>query len=101
MFDENFNLKLIDFGFSAPLKEGEDGSGMMTSICGTPGFMAPEILSRKKYNGQEVDMFALGVILFTMIAQRPPFNSAEKSDKVYNLIITGRTELFWKLHTKN
>ena len=39
--------------------------------------MAPEILNNEEYSGQAVDVFAAGVILFTMMSQRPPFKDAK------------------------
>ena len=40
----------------------------MTTICGTPHYMAPEMHEQRKYKGKEVDVFALGVILLAMHA---------------------------------
>jgi serine/threonine protein kinase len=45
LLDENYDLKLVDFGFAAPL-EGRDGTGFNRSLIGTPGYMAPEILEK-------------------------------------------------------
>ena len=50
LYDENFVLKIADFGFAAPLY-GRDGSGSLKTMLGTFGYMAPEIYARKPYNG--------------------------------------------------
>jgi serine/threonine protein kinase len=42
LFDENFNLKIADFGFATAL-EGKDGSGYLRTVLGTESYMAPEI----------------------------------------------------------
>jgi len=64
---------LADFGFAGPLA-GRDGSGYLTTKLGTSNYMAPEIHEEKPYNGRQVDLFSLGIILFIMVAQSPPFN---------------------------
>ena len=79
MLDKNWNVKLIDFGLAAPV-EGRDGSGFLKTKLGTVGYMAPEQLLGRLYEGEKVDIFALGVILFVMISQHPPFNSASPRD---------------------
>ena len=63
ILDKNYDVKIVDFGFACPL-EGRDGTGYNRSVIGTPGYMAPEILSKSPYQGGVVDLFALGVILF-------------------------------------
>jgi serine/threonine protein kinase len=65
--DENFDLKIADFGFAGPMA-GRDGSGLLNTKLGTHNYMAPEIHDGKPYNGQQVDLFALGIILFIMVA---------------------------------
>jgi len=72
LIDEHFNIKIVDFGFSAPLS-GRDGGGALMTQLGTQGYMAPEILDGLPYQGQVVDLFALGVILFIMHSGHPPF----------------------------
>lgn len=67
LLDENFVLKLADFGFAGPM-EGRDGSGFLHTRLGTKNYMAPEIHEGKPYNGSSVDLFALGIILFIMVA---------------------------------
>lgn len=73
MIDQDFKIKLIDLGFVAPL-QGRDGSGNLKTKLGTKPLMAPEIsISNKGYKGDEVDLFALGVILFTLKSGHYPF----------------------------
>ena len=98
LLDKNFNVKIVDFGFACPL-EGRDGSGNNHTQVGTPGYMAPEILARQPYQGQIVDLFALGVILFILYSGHPPFSMANDQDNFYKLLSTSRADLFWKSHS--
>lgn len=98
LLDKNYDLKIVDFGFAAPL-EGRDGSGFNRSVIGTPGYMAPEILDKQPYQGQVVDLFAAAVILFIMYTQHPPFQMAKAEDMYYKLLATNRADLFWKAHS--
>lgn len=63
MLDKDFKCKIIDFGFATELK-GEKKSGFINEDLGTIGYKAPEIMNKNKYQGEAVDLFALGVILF-------------------------------------
>jgi serine/threonine protein kinase len=98
LLDKNYDIKIVDFGFACPL-EGRDGSGFNRSVIGTPGYMAPEILEKQPYQGQVVDLFACGVILFIMLTQHPPFQMANCDDMYYKLLATNRSDLFWKAHS--
>jgi len=93
LLDGNSNLKLADFGF-ATLMQGKDGSGKLHSQKGTLGYMAPEMHMGQTYSGEKVDLFAVGVLLFTMIAQHPPFRKAAAQDAFYKLFCQ-QNELFW------
>ena len=62
--------------------------------------MAPEIHLKEAYNGQSVDVFALGVVLFQMVAGTPPFMKAMDEDLFYRQI-KEKSELFWKVHQKD
>lgn len=64
-------IKLIDFGVSQIIP---DETHLMSSLVGTPLYMAPEILSGKKYK-EEVDWWAIGVILYVLLCGYPPFNA--------------------------
>jgi len=97
MLDNNFNLKIADFGFAAPA-QGRDGSGMLETQLGTASYMAPEIHLGKSYNGPNVDLFASAIILFVVLTQRPPFSSANPTDPHYRLLAANRSEIFWQAH---
>jgi len=75
MFGENNKVVIIDFGFVTDTKGvGQlQGTGYHKKRCGTPGYMAPELLKGDIYKGTDVDLFALAVILFIMVTGSPPF----------------------------
>ncbi|CAK7343618.1 unnamed protein product [Dovyalis caffra] len=73
LLDENWDLKVTDFGLSA-LKEQIRPDGLLHTLCGTPAYVAPEILAKKGYDGAKVDIWSCGVILFVLIAGYLPFN---------------------------
>ena len=63
--------------------------------------MAPEILIKEPYQGHEVDLFALGIILFILYSGHPPFRCAKINDPHYKLIADNRADLFWEYHSAN
>ncbi|CAA0832357.1 CBL-interacting serine/threonine-protein kinase 10 [Striga hermonthica] len=73
LLDENENLKVSDFGLSA-LAESRRADGLLHTTCGTPAYVAPEVLDRKGYNGTMSDVWSCGVILFVMLAGYLPFH---------------------------
>ncbi len=58
---ENLGIKLVDFGLAT-----YKGVRNVSHRCGTPGYAAPEILSRKSYNLDKVDIYSLGVVLYIL-----------------------------------
>ena len=69
-------------------------------MCGTPGYKAPEIWEGKGYNGEKVDTFALGVMLFTMVSGLPPFFEAKSKDVFYRFISKNRFDMFLRAHMR-
>ena len=70
----NLNIKIIDFGFAKFCDPTEDG---LTETVGSPVYMAPEIIKKLPY-GCSVDIWALGVLLYTMLSGTPPFRGKTK-----------------------
>lgn len=70
LLDDNFNVKIADFGLSNLMT---DGNFLKTS-CGSPNYAAPEVISGKLYAGPEVDVWSCGVILYVMLCGRLPFD---------------------------
>ena len=73
LIDENGNLKVSDFGLSA-LTDQIRPDGLLHTLCGTPAYVAPEILSKKGYEGAKVDVWSCGIVLFVLAAGYLPFN---------------------------
>ncbi|PNT65936.1 hypothetical protein BRADI_3g04630v3 [Brachypodium distachyon] len=73
LLDENENLKVSDFGLSA-LAESTRQDGLLHTTCGTPAYVAPEVLSRRGYDGAKADIWSCGVILFVLVAGFLPFH---------------------------
>lgn len=68
-------LKLADFGFARILPS----TSMAETLCGSPLYMAPEILRLEKYN-HKADLWSVGAVLYEMVAGRPPFHAATHTD---------------------
>ncbi|XP_066316905.1 CBL-interacting protein kinase 5-like [Miscanthus floridulus] len=75
LVDEHGNLKVSDFGLSA-LKECQKQDGLLHTTCGTPAYVAPEIINKKGYDGAKADIWSCGVILFVLLAGYLPFHDA-------------------------
>jgi len=71
LLDDQDNTKLIDFGLSNFMEEGK----LRSTFCGTPAYAAPEMILGKKYSGPEVDIWSLGVVLYSMITGVFPFEN--------------------------
>lgn len=69
-------IKIIDFGFAAFCQDGQK----QKIFCGTPSYMAPELVRRAEYDGRQVDMWALGVLLFAMLAGSFPFRGQSEKE---------------------
>ncbi|XP_073139858.1 CBL-interacting serine/threonine-protein kinase 11 [Henckelia pumila] len=73
LVDENGDLKVSDFGLSA-LADQVRPDGLLHTLCGTPAYVAPEILSKRGYDGARIDVWSCGIVLFVLTAGFLPFN---------------------------
>ncbi|KAG5179824.1 kinase-like domain-containing protein [Tribonema minus] len=83
--DDDASIKLADFGFAKAL----NGS-MVTTQCGTPAYVAPEILRHRPY-GTSVDMWSIGVIIYILLGGYPPFHD-ENQTRLFRKIRAGKFE---------
>lgn len=81
--DDSMNVKIGDFGLAAVLSSESERK---KTICGTPNYIAPEVLyGKKEGHSYEVDVWSVGVILYAMVVGKPPFQSKDV-DTIYKRI---------------
>jgi 5'-AMP-activated protein kinase catalytic alpha subunit len=78
------NIKICDFGVSRQIKKGE----IIKHQCGTPAYIAPEILRNEGYEGFGVDVWSAGVVLYAMLSGTVPFK-ANNMNELHELIMGG------------
>lgn len=88
LLDKEGHLKLTDFGFAKILND------RTWTLCGTPEYLAPEIIQSKGHN-KAVDWWALGILVYEMLAGYPPFFD-ENPFAIYEKILAGKIE--WPRH---
>ena len=81
LLDKDNNLKLCDFGISLKI----DKNNYYTDRCGTPAYIAPEII-KSKYKGFKSDYWSLGVTLYILLTASPPFR-AKSFNSIKGLIL--------------
>ncbi|XP_021892642.1 CBL-interacting serine/threonine-protein kinase 3 isoform X1 [Carica papaya] len=75
LLDAYGNLKVSDFGLSALSQQVRD-DGLLHTTCGTPNYVAPEVLNDRGYDGATADLWSCGVILFVLLAGYLPFDDS-------------------------
>ena len=82
LLDLDNTIKLCDFGVSKEVKEGQ----LLTDSCGTPAFVAPEILKDSPYNPYMTDIWSSGVVLYAMITGFFPFRGVNETELHKNIL---------------
>lgn len=88
MIDNKGHVKIADFGMC---KEGLSATGKTNTFCGTPGYLAPEVVKKLAY-GYSVDFWALGVLAHEILLQESPFE-ADDHDELFTLILEAKLDI--------
>jgi len=86
LLDENNMLKISDFGLSN--LQPKDTKALLQTVCGTPNYVAPEVLKEKGYDGFKADAWSCGIVLFVMLAGYLPFDD-DNMNALFNKIERG------------
>ncbi|XP_060197235.1 CBL-interacting serine/threonine-protein kinase 3-like isoform X2 [Lycium barbarum] len=84
LLDASGDLKVSDFGLSALSQQVRD-DGLLHTTCGTPNYVAPEVLNDRGYDGATADLWSCGVILFVLLAGYLPFDDSNLMN-LYNKV---------------
>lgn len=80
LLDRSGCVKIADFGFACEFLQGS----MMDTLCGSPMYMAPEILLQKKYDNK-VDVWSIGILSYELLTGKPPFTGINCQDLLKNI----------------
>ena len=83
--DQKSIIKISDFGLAKVMN-----NDLLTTACGTPGYVAPEVLEGKGYD-LSVDFWSIGVILYILLSGSPPFYE-DTNEKLFDVIKNGKYE---------
>jgi len=84
LFDENKNIKIVDFGLSNIYEQG----GTLSTACGSPCYAAPEMILGHKYEGLLADIWSTGIIMYTLLCGYLPFED-DNTSYLYRKIVAG------------
>ena len=88
LLTKNYEIKIIDFGFGLY----NPRNYLQKFFCGTPNYMAPEIIMKKEYDCQKADMWSLGILLYKLFCADFPFKGKDEKD-LYRHIIKGKYKI--------
>lgn len=82
LLDNHNRLKIIDFGLSNSF----ESNALLSSSCGSPCYASPEMIKGKKYDGQQIDCWSIGIITYAMVCGFLPFEDPD-NDQLYKKIL--------------
>jgi serine/threonine protein kinase len=91
LLDAHDTMKISDFGLSAVTSDGGGKKKVLQTTCGTPNYVAPEVIEEHGYDGFKADIWSLGVILYVMLAGYLPFEH-DTMQGLFDIIKTGKFE---------
>ena len=99
----NHDIKLIDFGVATTFINNENQKKKLIRKAGSPYYSAPEILEHKPYDGDKVDIFSIGALLFVLMTRRLAFAEARinnlsmnREKRLYKLIKQKKYDKYWE-----
>ena len=105
---DNYDIKLCDFGYSTKFLDENNQKKKLTESKGTPIYAAPELFEKKEYDGDKIDIFSLGALLFVLLTKKNGFKEAVINDLslgleyiLYNIIKAKKYKLYWKIFDKD
>ena len=101
LLDDQFMIRIADFGLSALHEADDGGSSELFTQCGTRSYMSPEVLSCQPYAGAPADIWSAGVVLFILIAGFPPFQIATRQDWWFRACAMKQYDAFWAAHMRS
>ena len=104
---DNYEIKLCDFGYSTKFIDNNNQKKKLDEPKGTPYYAAPEMHEGKEYEGDKVDIFSLGALLFVLMTKKFGFLKAtidnismDYKKILYKLIKTKQYQKYWKILEK-
>ena len=101
---QNYDLKLCDFGFSAKFSKNNNERKKLKKPVGTDYYCAPEILEGKEYDGDKIDIFSIGAVLFILMTKNFGFKDAKiyntpfnTKQRLYKLIKDKQYKQYWEI----
>ena len=94
---DNYDLKLCDFGYSTSFWDENKQKIFLRKTCGTISYCAPELFEGKKYDGEKIDIFSIGAILFILMNGKMGFLEATENDALYNNIKSKQYDKYWDI----